>query len=103
VTLFFAVAQWSSLCPPGGLLCGRLVVARRLAGGALCRGRLSAECWWSLAESAALLVRKEDAAVDQLAGEALAVAGGVDLLQSCPLDVSGAVFRIVSVAVTDWC
>jgi hypothetical protein len=46
-------------------------------------------------------VRKEDAAVDRLASEALEVAGGVDSLQSCPLDVSGAVFCIVSVALTD--
>jgi hypothetical protein len=29
------------------------------------------------------------------------LAGGVDSLQSCLLDVSGAVFRNVSVAVTD--
>jgi hypothetical protein len=46
-------------------------------------------------------VHKEDAAVDRLASEALAVAGSVDSLQSCPLDVSRAVFRIVSVAVID--
>jgi hypothetical protein len=46
-------------------------------------------------------VHKEDAAVDRLASEALAVAGGVDSLQSCPLDVSRAVFHNVSVAVTD--
>jgi hypothetical protein len=63
--------------------------------------RLSGEHWRSLAESAVLLVRKEDAAVDWLASEALAVAGGVDSLQSCPLDVSRAVFRNVSVAVID--
>jgi hypothetical protein len=44
---------------------------------------------------------KEDAAVDRLASEALAVAGGVGSLQSWPLDESGAVFRNVSVAVTD--
>jgi hypothetical protein len=43
----------------------------------------------------------KDAAVDRLASEALAVAGGVDSLRSCPLDVSGAMFRIISVAVTD--
>jgi hypothetical protein len=29
------------------------------------------------------------------------LAGGVDSLQSCPLDVSAAALRIVSVAVTD--
>jgi hypothetical protein len=29
------------------------------------------------------------------------LAGGVDSLQSCPLDVSGVAFCIVSVAVTD--
>jgi hypothetical protein len=46
-------------------------------------------------------VHKEDAAADQLATEALAVAGGVDTLQSCPLDMSGAMFRIVSISVTD--
>jgi hypothetical protein len=56
-----------------------------------------------LAESAALLVRKEDAAVNRLASEALAVAGGVESLQSCPLDVSGAVFLNVSIAMTDCC
>jgi hypothetical protein len=29
------------------------------------------------------------------------LAGGVDSLQSCPLDVSGVSFRIVTVVVTD--
>jgi hypothetical protein len=67
----------------------------------MCRSQLSGERWQSLAELAALLVPKEDAAVDRLASEALAVAGGVDSLQSCPLDVSGAVFCNVSVVVTD--
>jgi hypothetical protein len=50
---------------------------------------------------AVVRVCKEDGAVDWLASEALAVAGSVDSLQSCPLDVSGAVFLIISVAVTD--
>jgi hypothetical protein len=76
----------SSLWPPGG--CEKA-------------GWLSSERWRSLAESVAVKVHKEDAAVDRLASEALAVAGSVDSLQSCPLDVSGAVFRNVSVAVTD--
>jgi hypothetical protein len=76
----------SSLRPPGG--CEKA-------------SRLSGERWRSLAKSVAVKVHKEDATVDRLASEALAVAGGVDSLQSCPLDLSGAVFRNVSVAVTD--
>jgi hypothetical protein len=81
-----------------GFLCCSSVSSLRSAGGCekagqrcLCRGRLSGERWRSLAGSAAVTVRKEDAAVDRLASEALAVAGGVDSLQSCPLDMSGAV------------
>jgi hypothetical protein len=73
----------------------------RLPCGYKKTGRLSGEHWWSLAESAAMRVRKEDAAVDRLASEALAVAGGVDSLQSCPLDVSRAMLCIISIAVTD--
>jgi hypothetical protein len=84
VVVFFAAAQWLREGSPAEFV------------------SWPAE-WWALAELAALLVRKEDAAVDRLASEALAVAGGVDSLQSCPLDVSEAVFRNVSVAVTDWC
>jgi hypothetical protein len=67
----------------------------------LCSGRLSGERWQSLAESAAVRVCKEDTAVDRLASVALAVAGSVDSLQNCTLDVSGAAFHIISVAVTD--
>jgi hypothetical protein len=91
-----------------GLPCGSSVSSLRPPGGcekagrrSSCRGRLSGERWRSLAESVAVKVRKENVAVDRLASKALAVAGGVDSLQSCPLDVSGAVFRNVSVAVTD--
>jgi hypothetical protein len=36
-----------------------------------------------------------------MVSEALATAGGVDSLQSYPLEESGAVFRDVSIAVTD--
>jgi hypothetical protein len=36
-------------------------------------------------------VHKEVAAADRLASEALAVAGGIDSVQSCPLDMSVAV------------
>jgi hypothetical protein len=73
----------------------------RPPGGCEKAGRLSGERWRSLAESVAVKVREEDATVDRLANEALAVAGGVDSLQSCPLDVSEAMFRNISVAVTD--
>jgi hypothetical protein len=64
----------------------------RPPGGCEKARHLSRERWRSQAESVAVNVRKEDAAVDRLASEALAVAGCVDSLQSC-LDMSGAVFR----------
>jgi hypothetical protein len=78
-----AATRCSSLRPSSG--------CEKAGRQSLCRGWLSGESWQSLAKSAALLVRKEDTAVDRLASEALAVASSVDSLQSCPLDVSVAV------------
>jgi hypothetical protein len=79
------------------VFCCSSVVARSLAGGICAVVALAARAGgrWQSRLRRGYVRKMLDYAVDRLASEAHAVAGGVDSLQSCNLDVS--------VAVIDWC